>query len=201
MKVTIVKTGLANIASVRAVLERLGAECQLSDSIEQIHKSERLVLPGVGAFGAGMKQLRACGLIDVLQERVRSDLPTLAICLGLQLLCAESEETPGVQGLSCIPTSVGRFSDAVNVPQLGWNMLNAEKECRFLRSGYVYYANSYRIVNPPNGWQAATSEYDGTFCGAIEKGAVLGCQFHPELSGDFGAQILNRWLKQEGDSC
>ena len=201
MKVTIVKTGLANIASVKAALERLGAECVVSDSVEQIRRADRLVLPGVGAFGAGMSQLDAHGLTDVLKERVQSDAPTLAICLGLQLLCQDSEESPNVQGLSCIPASVGRFSNQVNVPQLGWNMLNAPEGCSYLDSGYVYYANSFRIKSPPAGWLVATSDYDGTFCGAIERGAILGCQFHPELSGTFGATILNNWLRQKEQSC
>ena len=201
MKVTIVKTGLANIASVKAALERLGAECEVSDSVDQIRRADRLVLPGVGAFGAGMSQLDAHGLTEVLKERVQSDSPTLAICLGLQLLCQDSEESPNVQGLSCIPSSVGRFSNQVNVPQLGWNMLNAPDACKYLGSGYVYYANSFRIKSPPEGWLVATSDYDGKFCGAIERGTILGCQFHPELSGTFGAHILNNWLRQKRQSC
>lgn len=201
MDVCIVKTGLANIASVRAALERLGAQCTLTDAPSEITKADRLVLPGVGAFGAGMQRLREKGLEDCIQNRIQADRPTLAICLGLQLLCQDSAETPDVAGLSCIPASVGRFSDAVTVPQLGWNRIQADSNCRYLSSGYVYYANSYRIAAAPEGWHSATSEYDGTFCGALERGAILACQFHPELSGALGSKILDRWLQQARATC
>ena len=193
--------GAGNVRSVQKALTAAGGDVQLVPNPDTVAQADAVVLPGVGAFGAGMQRLQEKGLVECLQARIQADRPTLAICLGLQLLCKDSAETPDVEGLSCIPASVGRFSDTVTVPQLGWNMLDAENGCKFLSSGYVYYANSYRIATAPKGWNTATSQYDGTFCGALERGAILACQFHPELSGALGSEILDRWLQQERATC
>lgn len=193
-QVAIIETGVANIASVRAALTRLGVTHYGVQTPEAIAAADRLVLPGVGAFAAGMSRLVELELVEALRARVAADRPTLAICLGLQLLCRGSDESPGVEGLGIIPAHVGRFGDHVRVPQLGWNHIRPSAGCRLLEAGHVYFANSYRLDALPDGWEGAVADHGGEFVAAVERGAVLACQFHPELSGAFGAALLARWL-------
>lgn len=194
MSISIVRTGTANIASVRAALRALGAETTLVDRPEEVQQAELLVLPGVGAFGAGMHTLRARQLAEPLAARVSAGRPTLAICLGLQLLAASSEESPGVQGLAVFPDPVRRLPRGVPVPQLGWNGVFATDGCRLLSDGAAFFANSYALRTAPSGWQVAWSNHGGPLVAALERGRVLACQLHPELSGDWGLALLRRWL-------
>jgi imidazole glycerol phosphate synthase glutamine amidotransferase subunit len=194
-RVHIIKTGVANIASMIAAFERLGASAKLTDNPADVRDGDRVVLPGVGSFGAGIKQIEQLGMREVLVERVEQGRPLLAVCLGLQLLCAESDENPGVEGLGIVSASIGRFPETVRTPQFGWNKLVADDGCELLRDGYAYFANSYRLARAPAGWSAATAEHGGQFVGAMERGKVLACQFHPEISGTWGLNLLERWLK------
>lgn len=197
-QVVIVRTGVANVASVQAAFERLGAEVVLSDDPGLIGEAAHVVLPGVGAFGAGMERLRALALDAPLIARIAAGDATLAICLGLQLLAEQSEESPGVAGLGVLPARVTRFVDtSVRVPQLGWNRVEAQEGCNFLRDGYAYYANSYKLDAIPEGWRGAMSEHGAPFVAGIERGKVLACQLHPELSGAWGQDVLSRWLSYE----
>jgi imidazole glycerol phosphate synthase glutamine amidotransferase subunit len=195
-KVLVVRTGAANLASVMAGLRRCGAEPQLSDQPAEVVAANRVVLPGVGAFGKVIGRLRELGLAEVLAQRIMAGRPTLAICLGLQLLAAGSEESPGVPGLGVLPLIATRFNGGVRVPQLGWNRVEAEPGCRLLASGSAYFANSYCLTSAPPGWQVAWSEHGSRFVAAIEQGPILGCQLHPELSGAWGHQLLQRWLAE-----
>lgn len=199
MEVVIVSTGIANIASVQAGFRRVGATSRLSESADEVRVAERVMLPGVGAFGAGMKRLKELGLDEALRERIEADRPTMAICLGLQLMAESSEETVGVEGLAIFEgIKVTEFSSSVRVPQLGWNLVNAHEYGRFVaEDGHAYFANSYRMEDTPDGWNAATAEYDGEFVAAVERGSVLACQFHPELSGPWGLEVMRRWYEQE----
>ncbi len=194
MEVVVVPTGAANIASVLAGLRRVGGEGVVSEERTRVEEAERVVLPGVGAFGAAMQRLRDDGLVDVLRARVGGGRPTLAICCGMQLLFESSEESDGVEGLACIPGRARRF-DSPRVPQLGWNRIEADPDARVLSSGYAYFANSYRVGERLDGWACATCDYAGPFVAAIERGAVVACQFHPELSGAFGLSIVRRWME------
>ncbi len=199
-EVAIVRTGSANMASVMAAFARLGWAVREADSPADVANAERLVLPGVGAFGAAMGAINRLGIADVLRARIDAGHPTLCICLGLQVLCESSDESPDVAGLAAIPARVTRFMHpTARVPQLGWNSVAPNQGCRFLRAGDAYYANSYRIASDRlEGWNVATTQYAGTFIAACERGGVLACQFHPELSGGWGADLLSRWLAQEG---
>lgn len=197
-QVVIVRTGVANVASVQAAFERLGAEVILSDEPAMIRDAAHVVLPGVGAFGAGMERLHTLGLVAPLIARIEANHATLAICLGLQLLAEQSEESPGVAGLGVLPARVTRFGDtSVRVPQLGWNKVEAQEGCNFLHDGYAYYANSYKLDVIPDGWRGAISEHGAPFVAGIERGRVLACQLHPELSGAWGHDVLSRWLSYE----
>lgn len=196
--VSVVSTGVANVASVLAAFRRLGAEPLEVNQPEAVASAEHLVLPGVGAFAAAMQALQIRELVHPLRERVRRGQSTLAICLGLQLFASESEESPNVAGLGIWPDRVVRLSSK-RVPQLGWNRVDAARESRYLESGYAYYANSYCLGAEPLGWTASWSDHDGKLVAAVERGGVLACQFHPELSGAWGEQLLRRWL--EGARC
>ncbi len=189
--VVVVPTGTANLASVRAAFRRLGHATKVTGAPEAIGAARHVFLPGVGAFGAAMVSLRETGAGDALIARIAADRPTMAICVGHQLLFEASAESPGVAGLGIVEAKVGRFSDRVRVPQFGWN--EVEGEGRFLRPGFAYFANSYRATEAP-GWNVATAGHDGPFVAAIERGNVIGCQFHPELSSGYGRAILEAWL-------
>ncbi|MEC9374134.1 MAG: imidazole glycerol phosphate synthase subunit HisH [Planctomycetota bacterium] len=194
-EVIVVRTGVANIASVTAALTRLGAAPVLSDDPDEVQSAERVLLPGVGAFAAAMARLRKRDLDRALTRRIESDRPTLAICLGMQLLCAASEESPDERGLSIIDQVVTRFPRGARVPHFGWNTVSPDPRARLITPGCAYFANSYRLLIPPDGWTVATTDHAGEFISAIERGPVLACQFHPELSGDWGLDLMRRWLE------
>jgi imidazole glycerol phosphate synthase glutamine amidotransferase subunit len=193
-EVVILKTGTANLASVAAAFERVGCTPRLSEDITDAREAARMVLPGVGSFGPVAHRLEKAGLAQPIADRVRSGRPTLAICLGLQLLAEASDEAPDVRGLGVLPVHVSRLPHGVRVPQLGWNRVSAEPGCRLLRDGAAYFANSYALAGSPAGWASATTDHGGRFVSAVEKGAVLACQFHPELSGSWGHELIKRWL-------
>jgi glutamine amidotransferase len=192
-EVVVVPTGTANLASVRAALDRLGARTRLADDAAMIEDAAHVVLPGVGSFGAAIAGLRETGLDGAIVARVSAGRPTLAMCVGLQVLFEASDESPHATGLAALPGHVGRFAGSVRVPQFGWNRVVPEPGCRFVQPGYAYFANSYRVLEAP-GCAVATAEHGGCFVAALERGGVLACQFHPELSGAYGHALIGRWL-------
>jgi imidazole glycerol phosphate synthase glutamine amidotransferase subunit len=133
----VIETGTANLASMLAALRRVGLSPETTQSPERVIAAERVVLPGVGAFGAGMAQMERLGLGNAIRARVDRQAPLLAVCLGLQLLCTGSEETPGVDGLAILPVAVGRFVSAPIIPQLGWNRVVPATPEGLVSSGYA----------------------------------------------------------------
>lgn len=194
MRLVVVPTGTANIASVMAAFRRLGQNPTMATDTEEVAEADRVVLPGVGSFGTAGAELDRAGLRETLVDRVASGRPTLAVCVGMQMLAETSEESDGAAGLGVIETPVRRFSAQMRVPQLGWNEVRAGEGCRYVFDGWAYFANSYRISAVPSGWAAAISDHGEEFVSALERGDVLACQFHPELSGEWGAGVLARWL-------
>jgi glutamine amidotransferase len=192
--VVVVPTGTANLASVRAALTRLRARSRLAEDATMIEDATHVVLPGVGSFGAAVAGLREAGLDAALAARVKTGRAPLAMCVGLQVMFETSEESPHATGLALLPGHVGRFPDSVRVPQFGWNRVEPEAGCRLIEPGYAYFANSYRVLEAP-GCAIATAEHGGRFVAALERGSVLACQFHPELSGAYGHRMIGRWLE------
>jgi imidazole glycerol-phosphate synthase subunit HisH len=192
--VCVVRTGVANLASVLAGFRRLGANPRISESPEDVLNAPHVMVPGVGAFGAAMEHLHTHGLDEAIKARVAANRPTVAICVGLQVFCEKSEESPGIRGLGILPVAVRRFTPPVRIPQLGWNCIEAEGDCVYLQSGYTYFANSYFAEAAPEGWSAARADHGVPFIAGLERGNILVCQFHPELSGRHGLDILGAWL-------
>jgi imidazole glycerol phosphate synthase glutamine amidotransferase subunit len=193
-EVVIVPTGTANLASVEAAFRRLGVEPVVSAAPARIIEASHVMLPGVGAFAASMARLIAAGADAALVQRLAADRPTIAICVGHQLLFESSDESPGGRGLGFVSGHVGRFPETVRVPQFGWNEVEAGEEAALLESGHAYFANGYRAVEAP-GWRVAWADHGGRFVAAMERGNLLGCQFHPELSGAYGAALLSRFME------
>lgn len=187
----VIQTGVANLASMLEGLARLGATPRVSRDVEDVRRAERVVLPGVGTFGAGMAALREYGLVDVLRTRIREVRPTLCVCLGMQMLAEESEESPGVMGLGVIAGKVKRFAgEGVRVPQMGWNVVTGEGG-----GFWAYFANSYRLERVNEGMRVGMARYGEKFVACVQDRGVVACQFHPELSGESGRRLMRVWLR------
>lgn len=191
--VTIIDYGTGNLRSVVNALGRLGADYILTADPAAIQNAERVLLPGVGEATTAMERLRKKGLVDTLKALT---CPVLGICLGVQLLCANSEEGD-TECLGIFPNRVRRFpKDAgLKVPHVGWNSIHNLRSplYRNIKEGeYVYYVHSYAAE--VNDCTAATTDYGGSFSGSLHKDNYFGCQFHPEKSGTTGQRILANFL-------
>ena len=187
-----VDTGVANLASVTAAFARLGRRCAPANS-RDVDAAELLVVPGVGNYGAAVRALQQRGLFEPLRRRVQRGRPTLGICLGMQLMCSGSEEAPRAPGIGALPGALRRFPAGVRAPQMGWNRVAGNGGA--VPDGVAYFANSYALpAQPYPGWQLAKCRHGVDFVAAAQRGAVLLCQFHPELSGRYGADLLRGWL-------
>jgi imidazole glycerol phosphate synthase glutamine amidotransferase subunit len=201
--VVIVPTGAANLASVVSALDRIGAGHRMARDAADVREATAVILPGVGSFGHAMGEIRGAGLEGVLRERIDANLATMGICLGMQVLASESEESPGVAGLGVIGQRVRRLGGdaAVRVPQMGWNRVKPW-EVGHVDAGFAYYANSYAFRScgelAREGWTVSATEHGGTFAAAIQRGNLLFTQFHPELSGAWGRVLMGRWLVMAG---
>jgi imidazole glycerol phosphate synthase glutamine amidotransferase subunit len=195
--IQIINTGVANIRSLQAAFDRLGQSWNLTEKVDDIKNANHVVLPGVGAFAAAADSIDRLGLREAVKQRLEDpSKSTLCICLGMQLLYTSSEEAESSIGLGVIPRTIKRFDDDVPVPQLGWNaVVPSEIETAPYVSGEAYFANSFRLTEtPPDDWGYAQTEYGGTFVSSVWRGKTLACQFHPELSGDWGQQVLSNWI-------
>ena len=197
-EIQIINTGVANIRSLQAAFDRIGAAWKLTEDASAIESASHVVLPGVGAFGAAADAIDQLQLRDAIRNRLNEpDKATLCICLGLQLLCKASEENSDRKGLGIIDATIERFSPNVPVPQLGWNAVVPHESCqeKKFQPGEAYFANSFRMGSPPEGWDYATTDYDGGFVSSVWRGRTLACQFHPELSGKWGQTLLKGWYE------
>ena len=188
-----------NIKSVEKALQLLGEETVLTRDRDTILSAEKVILPGVGAFGDAMANLEKFGLVDVIHEVVDRGIPFLGICLGLQLLFESSEESPGVKGLGVLKGRILRIPEAegLKIPHMGWNSLHIQNKGRLFKDipedTYVYFVHSYYLQAEDEQIVKATCEYGTTIHASVEAGNVFACQFHPEKSSRFGLQILKNF--------
>ena len=194
-QVAIVDSGVANLASVRSGLAALGADGVVTRDPEFVRTATHVVLPGVGRFEAGMRSLRANGLDRAVLEVHASGRPLLAICLGMQMLGEGSDESPGTAGVGVFPGRFTLLPNSVRVPHLGWNHVEPDPSSD-LPSGMAAFANSYCLTEAPEAWSVAWTTHGRRFVSALAQGRTLACQFHPELSGDYGMSLLRAWLEE-----
>ena len=198
MRVTVIDYKAGNLTSVLKALRHLGAEPVVTDAdISPIHDAERIVLPGVGHFAA-TRRLEETGMSGAIRSAIERAVPFLGICVGMQWLYAGSSEAGSLAGLGCFPESCSRFPEGTEkVPHVGWNSLELNGLSRLFagveNGEYVYFTHSYRA--PVTGDTCARAQYIEPFAAAVERGNVMGVQFHPEKSGGTGLKILRNFLE------
>lgn len=194
----VIDYGAGNLMSVMNSLRFLGLESRITGTAEEIRKADRLILPGVGAFPAAMDCLEARGLIPLLREEAEKK-PLLGICLGMQMLFDESEEIKTCAGLGLIPGKVRRIRTEKKLPHIGWNSLdfhNPSPICAGIAPGaYVYFVHSFCALPENPEHLVASADYGEAVAGIVAAGHVIGCQFHPEKSGDVGLQMLQNFCE------
>ena len=199
--VAIIDYDAGNIKSVENAVRFLGHEVIVTSNAEEILSADHIILPGVGAFGDAMKRLSKAGLEETIRQAVDREIPFLGICLGLQLIFEESEESPGVRGLGLLPGRIRRIPEGGGrkVPQIGWNDLSFPRSSRLFagipEGSYVYFVHSYYLEAGDPADVAARTEYGVSIDAAVEHGRLFACQFHPEKSERIGMQILENFLK------
>ena len=198
--IAIIDYDAGNIKSVEKALAYLGEEVRIPRDREEILASDGVILPGVGAFGDAMEKLHTYGLVDVIREVVRRQIPFLGICLGLQLMFESSEETPGVEGLHLLDGTIHRIPAApgLKIPHIGWNDLTFPNKGRLFRSieehSYVYFVHSFYLEAADSSIVTATTEYGTRIHASVEKDNIFACQFHPEKSSRIGLKILQNFV-------
>ena len=196
----IIDYGAGNLKSVEKALLKLGAQTVITRDRETILAADHIILPGVGAFGDAMENLRKYDLDQVIYEAVEQKIPFLGICLGLQLLFSSSEESPGVAGLGILEGEILRIPEAegLKIPHMGWNSLHLEHNGRLFRgipeNIYVYFVHSYYLKASDPEIVKASTYYSTQIHASVEKGNVFACQFHPEKSSDLGLKILDNFI-------
>ncbi len=197
----IVDYGVGNLYSLKSSFAFIGEEVTVTSKKEEIEKADKIILPGVGAFGDAMAKLRASGLDKVLIERAKAGVPIMGICLGMQLLFEKSYEYGEHEGLGLIKGEIRPISEVIpkdyKIPHIGWNALKFEKESKlfkYIKEGdFVYFVHSYYGANCDS--VIASAEYGATLTASVENGNVMGCQFHPEKSGEVGLKILKAFCQ------
>ena len=190
-----------NIKSVEKAVEHLGEKACITRDRDIIMSSDKVILPGVGNFGDAMNKLQEYRLCDVIYDVVDSGKPFLGICLGLQLLYKESEESPGTSGLGILDGKIIRIPDGVGikVPHIGWNSLKINKKARLFKgipeNSYVYFVHSYYLKAANEEDVAASTCYSVNIHAYVEHGNVFACQFHPEKSSEVGLKILKNFIE------
>lgn len=199
--IAIIDYDAGNIKSVEKAMLLLGQEVKITREKDEILNADKVILPGVGAFGDAMGKIRQYGLEEVIKEVVKKGTPFLGICLGLQLLFESSDETPGVEGLGILKGKILRIPDkeGLKIPHMGWNSLKFPKEGRLFKGlpedSYVYFVHSYYLEAEEESIVTATTEYSTRIHVSVEQGNVFACQFHPEKSSDVGIQILRNFVE------
>ena len=199
--IAIIDYDAGNIKSVEKAVLSLGEKAVITRNARTILSADGVILPGVGAFGDAMEKLHSYGLVDVIHECVKKEIPFLGICLGLQLMFESSEESPEVEGLHLLDGKILRIpaGSGLKIPHIGWNNLHFPNKSRLFRGipedSYVYFVHSYYLKAEDEAIVAASTEYGVPIHASVERKNVFACQFHPEKSGDVGLRILENFIR------
>ncbi|MFN8598414.1 MAG: imidazole glycerol phosphate synthase subunit HisH [Anaerolineae bacterium] len=219
--IALIDYGISNLRSVQKAFAHLGVEVTLIDTPDQLAQADRLILPGVGAFRAGMAGLHARGLIEPIKQAVIAGKPLIGICLGMQLLFESSDELGDTEGLGLLPGHVTKIKlqdaphsslvirqreaslrDSLKIPHMGWNQLDlvrAHPLVNGVESGsYAYFVHSYAVYPEQRDIVIATTDYGGPFASIVGRGNICGLQFHPEKSQAVGLRLLQNFLEMAG---
>ena len=197
--IAIIDYDAGNIKSVEKAMHLLGQEVVVTRDRDSILKADKVILPGVGAFGDAMSKIRQYNLEEVIHEVVEKGTPFLGICLGLQLLFDKSDETPGAEGLGILKGEILRIppKEGLKIPHMGWNSIEIKPQAKLFKDipnqSYVYFVHSYYLKAQDEQIVAASTEYSTHIHASVESGNVFACQFHPEKSSDIGLQILKNF--------
>ena len=199
--IAIIDYDAGNIKSVEKALMYLGADTVLTRDPEAIEKADKVILPGVGAFGDAMSRIRGYGLEEVIKDVVKKGTPFLGICLGLQLIFETSQEAPGVPGLSLVKGDILKIpkGEYEKIPHMGWNSLHLKNNGRLFKGidegAYVYFVHSYYLKAAEEKTVKAETEYNTCIHASVEKDNIFACQFHPEKSSKVGLKILENFIE------
>ena len=199
--IAIIDYDAGNLKSVEKALLSLGEETVITRDPAVIQAADKAILPGVGAFGDAMQNLRNFGLVDVIRDFAASGKPFLGICLGLQLLFEHSEESPGAEGLGILKGDILRIPpcEGLKIPHMGWNSLDITEGAKLFQGiaqgAYVYFVHSYYLKAADESIVAASTNYSTTIHASVESGNVFACQFHPEKSSSTGLHILKNFAE------
>ena len=197
--IAIIDYDAGNLKSVEKALVSLGEEVLVSRDSSEILQADKVILPGVGSFGDAMNNLDKFGLVDTIKKVTRNGTPFLGICLGLQLLFKESDETPGAEGLDILLGKILKIpaKEGFKIPHMGWNSLDVKPGAKLFKglegNPYVYFVHSYYLKAADENIVAASTEYTTHIHASVESGNVFACQFHPEKSSEVGLKILKNF--------
>lgn len=197
--IAIIDYDAGNLKSVEKALVSLGEEVLVSRDSSEILQADKVILPGVGSFGDAMNNLDKFGLVDTIKQVTDNGTPFLGICLGLQLLFKESDETPGAEGLDILPGKILKIpaKEGFKIPHMGWNSLDVKPGAKLFKglegNPYVYFVHSYYLKAADENIVAASTEYTTHIHASVESGNVFACQFHPEKSSEVGLKILKNF--------
>ena len=205
--IAIIDYNAGNLKSVEKALHFLGEDCVITRNFHEIETADKVILPGVGAFGDAMEQLKKYELDKVIHQVTAENKPFLGICLGLQLLFEGSEECQGAAGLGILPGRILKIPEhpGLKIPHMGWNSLHLQNDGQLFKGipeeTYVYFVHSYYLQAEEPEIVKATTQYSTTIHASVESGNTFACQFHPEKSGTVGLSILKNFAKLQGGNA
>jgi imidazole glycerol-phosphate synthase subunit HisH len=196
-QIAIIDYGVGNLRSVEKAFAATGCEAKITDDESELRAAERLVLPGVGAFGACMSGLRERGFDQLVCARVNEGTPLLGVCVGMQMLFDESDEFGSTPGLGLLKGSVRRFGRELVVPQVGWNRIHQRREHALFadvpEGAFCYFVHSFYCAPGDEGDVVGQTEYGSPYASVVARGNICGVQFHPEKSQDVGLRMLKNF--------
>ena len=190
--IAIVDYGAGNLMSIKNALDFIKVKSKITDNAEEIVKADKIIFPGVGNFGNVMSNLEDRKLTKTIKKFIESKKPFLGICIGLQILFEESEESHGIKGLGILKGRVARFKKG-KIPQIGWNFVKSKD--KLIKDGYYYFVNSFYVTPEDKSVILAETDYFAKFTSAIKKDNIIAMQFHPEKSGSIGLKFLTKWCR------